>query len=361
MQNKQQIKLGIALLTTLTLIACNGGSNVSSTNRNIVPQTSPLQKYINSLSYTSVNSKHLMDISGVNQQSFTTPGDLTINSIDIKFYLDNGCNAAVSSVSLNGPVTPESGTYTSTNLSNNVLCTLYANGGSSGCAGLYTDLSSGELQSMQFVYNVNNGIGSSFPVNAPCMANPAAQLGTSPLGIEGIANWTDPTNAVACNGSGSCGFSQAYNASIVPPPVIFVTESSYTGNLGGLAGANAKCNSDTNKPSFGGTYKALLVNNDATTSELRYYRPDGTYIATANSGILVDDANIEPLTNAISSSSLTVWTGFGGTLANETCNNWSSSNNDIGYKGTSDQVEAPYLNSNTPDCSDINHLYCVKQ
>lgn len=363
MHNSRHIRLSIPLLAiSMFVSACNSGNNSSSSN-NTALQSNQLQQYINSLKYAPTASKQLSG-AGSYQQSFTTPGDLIINSIDIKFYLDNNCSAGASSVTLNGPVTPESGTYTSTNLSNNALCAKYNNAtnNNSGCNGLFTDLSNGELQSMQFIYNINDGHDGSFPVAAPCMMNENAALGSSPTGIEGIANWTDPTHAVACDGSGNCGFSQAYNVSIVPPPVIFVSSLTYNGNLGGLAGADQSCNNDPAMPSFGSTYKALLVGNNATTADTKYYRPDGTYIATANSGMLVNNANDEPLTNAISSSSFTVWTGFGGDVANETCNNWtSSSNNDIGYKGTSDQLDEPYLRSNTPDCSEQNHLYCVKQ
>nr|WP_244934880.1 DUF1554 domain-containing protein [Leptospira jelokensis] len=41
---------------------------------------------------------------------------------------------------------------------------------------------------------------------------------------------------------------------------MFVTNTPYNANLGGIAGADLKCSVDTNKPSTG-VYKALLVDN----------------------------------------------------------------------------------------------------
>ena len=53
-----------------------------------------------------------------------------------------------------------------------------------------------------------------------------------------------------------------------PNKRIYVTSTAYTGNLGGIAGADAKCNAaDANKPAGAGTFKALLV--DAASTSLR--------------------------------------------------------------------------------------------
>ena len=41
---------------------------------------------------------------------------------------------------------------------------------------------------------------------------------------------------------------------------LFLTQATYTGNLGGTAGADDKCATDLNNP--GGVFKALLGNND---------------------------------------------------------------------------------------------------
>ena len=48
------------------------------------------------------------------------------------------------------------------------------------------------------------------------------------------------------------------------PKRVFVTSTTYKGNLGGLAGADAKCQTRANAASLGGTWKAWL--SDSTTS-----------------------------------------------------------------------------------------------
>ncbi|MDA1353984.1 MAG: DUF1554 domain-containing protein [bacterium] len=44
--------------------------------------------------------------------------------------------------------------------------------------------------------------------------------------------------------------------------VVFVTDAAYIGNLGGISGADDKCNAHANKPNNSGDYKAMLVLND---------------------------------------------------------------------------------------------------
>ena len=158
------IKLTFTLATALALDACNGSNSASSSTIKI--QSSSLQQYIDSLTYTSINSKQVNTPPITHQQSFITPGGLTINSIDIKFYSGANCSDLLAyPKTLNGsivnPVIPSAGTYTSSNASNNALCGDYVNNQSVGCLGLYSDMSAGIMRSMQFTYNVINGYGGS--------------------------------------------------------------------------------------------------------------------------------------------------------------------------------------------------------
>ncbi len=225
MQNKQPLKLYLALLAALTLSACNGGSNTASSN---TASTSPLQSYINSLAYTPQDTKQLTG-AGTNQQSFSTPGGLTINSVDIKFYAGVNCTGANVFVNtLNGseanPVIPAAGTYTSTNASNNALCSNYVNvsTGSANCGGLYDDMTNANMRSVQYTYNLNDGNGGSYPVVAGCMYNPSAQVGET-IGTEGLEDWASATSSTACV-TGACGYSQPYSSNITPPePLVTIT------------------------------------------------------------------------------------------------------------------------------------------
>lgn len=142
--------------------------------------------------------------------------------------------------------------------------------------------------------------------------------------------------------------------------VIFVTITKWTGSLGGLAGADTKCNGASNKPKNGApgtgkTYKALLNSNNATVSGTAYYRTDGlTLIATASGGNLVGASS---LTNAITSSLATPWTG-----ASASCSTWTSADRAAGgTTGRSSYTTSEWWTPNSTLCNASNPLYCVAQ
>ncbi len=137
---------------------------------------------------------------------------------------------------------------------------------------------------------------------------------------------------------------------------IFVTTSTFNGNLGGLSGADSKCNVDANKPSgSSSTYKALLNGNNATSTGVAYYRSNGTtLIATATGGNLLGSS---ALTNAINASAANVWTG-----ATSNCSTWSSNSGAVnGTIGSAASSSATYWSASSPNCSGSRSLYCVEQ
>jgi len=362
----------------------------------VQPQISPLQQYINSLTYTPANSNHLLT-GGTNQQSFITPGGITINSIDIKFYSGINCTGnLIYTNTLNGggaenPVIPPEGTYTSTNASNNSLCYNYTNSttGKSYCSGLYEDMSTGNMHSLQYTYNTNNG-----SIIGQCMYNPAATIGST-TGVEGIANWTTPANNAACSG-GICGFSQNYN--IFLGKRIFVTNTTTSGNIVGTSGksaaaaADAICNSDSARPNSG-AYKALLVTstryNDGNGTSSDWPLKAGTSYYN-----MVGDLSFTALLNGLPPNTLessvspgnagnTPWTGAGDVqtfatvswaynyipldpisgLGNTYCENWT--NTDLGQTAVTGQAGSKnsavwYYNGST-QCDQTGVLYCVQQ
>ena len=146
--------------------------------------------------------------------------------------------------------------------------------------------------------------------------------------------------------------------------IIFVSASTFSGNLGGLSGADAKCNADANKPAGSGSYKALLGGNNATTTGITYTRTDGTTtIAVATGGDLV---GYNALESAISISAIySVWTGGAG----NNCSNWSSAlSTDFGDYGNPRIVNDGmwwYYSGGSGSipvaCNGSNPLYCVQQ
>lgn len=142
--------------------------------------------------------------------------------------------------------------------------------------------------------------------------------------------------------------------------IIFVTKSTYSGNLGGFRSADAACNSDSAKPTSdfaaGYTYKALLQGNNATIPGVNYYRPNGkTLIATATSGNLV---GASALNEASNHSPFVAWTGGNG----NSCMNWTTASNFImGARGISNSATSSYWVAGSTACNNMQHLYCVSQ
>lgn len=132
----------------------------------------------------------------------------------------------------------------------------------------------------------------------------------------------------------------------IPPKRVFVTSQTYSANLGGLAGADFKCQTLADAAALGGTYKAWLsdsvtgAKDRLTHSDVPYVLVDGTRVAdnwtgltssTLINGIDRTESNgFTPQANATCSNggSSIVWTGtmpdgskFDG--VNSACSNWT--------------------------------------
>ena len=157
-------------------------------------------------------------------------------------------------------------------------------------------------------------------------------------------------------------------APITLPPerskIIFITESKWNGHLGGLSGANYKCNHDNAKPN-NSLYKALLVGNSATKIGMRYTTPPGH-----NSRVIIDAATTnnltsgDTLTSPIASDGFpqfdTVWTGHDGS----DCNQWVTDSGTEKWGGVGlayGQYDYPYWSYAFQKCKTKSHLYCVEQ
>jgi hypothetical protein len=140
--------------------------------------------------------------------------------------------------------------------------------------------------------------------------------------------------------------------------LIFLSDATYSGNLGGFAGADSKCNADVNKPITDAniTYKALLNGNGATVLNVDYYTANGSsLIATATGVNLVGYSG---LTNPISSINSRVWTGAD---TNKDCSNWTQGDSTTGSYGISNELGGSYYGGFVQFCSSSAKLYCVAQ
>lgn len=206
------------------------------------------------------------------------------------------------------------------------------------------------------------------------------------------------------NGSGtvdmtdfSCLKSQYGKKCIAPTPTVspsakrvFVTSTTYNGNLGGLSGADAKCQTRANAANLGGTWKAWLSTGQPwQTAASRvphtssgYILLNGTVVAnswddlagTASSqwGPLSSPININENRQAVTSS-VEVWTNTWATGStydttdNLTCGNWTS--NSTSYTGViGSTTSTSYFwtaNLDYPGqklkCNSIARLYCFEQ
>src|SRR3989344_6210456 len=172
---------------------------------------------------------------------------------------------------------------------------------------------------------------------------------------------------------------------------VFLTSNSYTGNLGGLIGADAKCQSRADLANLGGTWKAWLSDSTGSPSsrfDLSYIQANkpykllnGTTIAN-NWSDLIDGSLTSPIkvdekgiTQTVDPSIGTlVWsntyeTGIvkptspvGGTR--QDCNNWTSSSHSAPYGeiGLYDRANSNWTGFSNTFCDSANvRLYCFEQ
>ena len=135
----------------------------------------------------------------------------------------------------------------------------------------------------------------------------------------------------------TCGETLMQVPCVVLPPTVFVTSESYNGNLGGLAGADAKCQTRADSTKLGGTWLAWL-STDSFNAITRlqdagalgpYVRTDGVVVAEDLADLTDGELNapIDKDEYGIDNGMLIVWTGTTQSgLAHGhpmMCNNWT--------------------------------------
>lgn len=168
------------------------------------------------------------------------------------------------------------------------------------------------------------------------------------------------------------------------PPVrsrtIFVTSSKWTGNLGGVSGAHAKCQAaKAQNPAFASkSFKALIGSSTTKPSNYlvtdgKFVRVDGTVVAKSWQQLLsstsLDAAINQTQTGAVIaySSSEQAWTGvaWGGEASANTCLNWTSSTSNYqtatGHSGTVAQTWHWWFNQGGGMCDYARALYCIEE
>lgn len=160
---------------------------------------------------------------------------------------------------------------------------------------------------------------------------------------------------------------------------IFVTASSFTGDLGGLSGADLQCQTAATQAGLTRSYKAIMSDNSETAKK-RLNLIGGIYKFEGSKKVEVVSVGVDlwnpgGLTAAVDTdengnkvAAGAVWTGtdsdggnFAGTLDN--CQGWSSSDSaNYGAVGRSDQSDGDWVEDFTPiSCDLLKPIYCISQ
>ncbi len=160
---------------------------------------------------------------------------------------------------------------------------------------------------------------------------------------------------------------------------VFVTSTVYGGALGGLIGADIKCQERANAANLGGTWKAWLSDFHTSASEHithttgKYKLLDGTIIANGWAD-LTDGTLLQAINKTESGSTpkTNVWTGTRpdglGSINLPTCDGWSVSNTSAtGSVGSAFSTDGKWTAWGTRSCAVSftgqggQHLYCFEQ
>jgi hypothetical protein len=174
------------------------------------------------------------------------------------------------------------------------------------------------------------------------------------------------------------GFSRPTDAQVK----VFVSSQVYTGNLGGLAGADAECQRLATSAGLQGTFKAWLSTTDsspATTFSKSdthgYAREDGTMIANnwvaLTTGVLAAPISITEHGQTILSADV-VWTGTSpagtahpmGIPNADFCANWTTTSPDYNQAviiGTPTSTGRQWTDWRPVSCATTAHIYCFQQ
>lgn len=162
---------------------------------------------------------------------------------------------------------------------------------------------------------------------------------------------------------------------------VFVTSQTFNGNLGGLSGADEKCQALANAAGLGGTWVAWLSDSSHNASDRisktndGYYRLDGVKIAANYSDLLDGEIenpinvyeNLSVVGSELSGEEVLVWTGTNsssGALPSDPqyCSNWlDASHQTFGYCGKTSDTDQAWSMAAAAYCDTRHRLYCFEK
>lgn len=154
--------------------------------------------------------------------------------------------------------------------------------------------------------------------------------------------------------------------------IVFITNSQYSGNLGGLSGADAKCQSEAQNAGLPGTFKAWLSDDTGAAStrlshySYKYILTTGTAIAynwtDLTDGTLLNPININQFGDTKDANAWTA-SNSNGTHNNTgfNCSNWSVSDTSTAYNGSGGSTVSTWSQNSRVACTTNTSLYCFEQ
>jgi hypothetical protein len=160
---------------------------------------------------------------------------------------------------------------------------------------------------------------------------------------------------------------------------VFLTQNRYSGNLGGLAGGDAFCQSEADAAGLPGTYKAWLSTASAspntrfTQATVPYILPNGTWVAR-DWADLTDGSLLAPIDRGPDGEPIDctgwdcwVWTGTKADGTPDTytpirdCTGWTDALTWYGVLGDTAATGSQWSINDSLFCANLLHLYCFQQ
>lgn len=154
---------------------------------------------------------------------------------------------------------------------------------------------------------------------------------------------------------------------------IFITRASFNGNLGGIAGADAKCQAVAEARGFGGLWRAFLSTTNVFARDRlpaigRFVRVTGEVVANSREDML-DGSLIVPVLYDETGLEITpnrAWTGSaanGTVIAGNNCDDWTlgTTTTTPGLIGDATSASGQWINLQNSGCGGMQRLYCYEE
>ena len=149
---------------------------------------------------------------------------------------------------------------------------------------------------------------------------------------------------------------------------IFVTDYSWSGAIGGLFGADDKCQAQADLAGLGYGWLAFMADTSypdiasSLRSDVQFVRIDGKLVASNKNdlvnGNLVNPVNLDQYGNIVNG---VAWTGLtsGGVGTGVNCHDWGWVS-ESGTYGSTSSTSASWMDSGVAPCEEPKHLYCLE-